>query len=66
MGKEGGERECVGLCSQSVWPAKVLLTHSPYSALFLFAVFRLLLPLIASAGDGPEGEGQETDRPNVV
>lgn len=65
MGK-GGKRECVGLCSQSVWPAKVLLTHSPYSALFLFAVFRLLLPLIASAGDGPEGEGQETDRPNVV
>ena len=63
---KGGERECVGLCSQSVWPAKVLLTHSPYSALFLFAVFRLLLPLIASAGDGPEGEGQETDRPNVV
>ena len=53
MGK-GGKRECVGLCSQSVWPAKVLLTHSPYSALFLFAVFRLLLPLIASAGDGPE------------
>ena len=64
MAEDGGGRQ-KGERVQSVWPAKVLSYSVPllYSSPFSVSSFDCER---RAAVDGLEGEGEETDRPNVV